>query len=560
MKIEKKYIWNVERKSPKYWFSFLFLLIPCLFRHSLLNGPILYIYKYMNIKTEIFGRNLILLRCLNFMSVIGFVILLIICIEISFSVAKVKQNNNRMSESLYSFIYYPQFKADIFILSVTVIVVVFEIYQNTDWLHLDSVIFIFFIASLLIGICINVCCVFPWRNYRKIQNRLKDQKGIFQEAWLCVSTHTEISTFSVLPGACDDIPVVITEKELSIINERKNCLVRGRDFNKLLVYIDDLFVNEGFRGKIQKYSTYLHMRCLVILKDESLYIQYEKELNMLKDRLDTQVMYIENNIYSLNNLDEYLGVKYTYNVVKCLKEGGGLQNMGKVLDDVYFNIIQGPELAMKFFRICLIEPNLSKAIYQFFDYIDLQYRLACAFFVPEDSNWYIKRSSDIGNIKHMFQFIAGNQKELITKAGIETKYIFDNDMWNVLERYLPDYSENFRVSQEMGSEEIKILSMELRNKLRAHQDMQLIDIPMLLKLVFRIALATNYLLGINQMVIFCRKSGVIIGNYGNIVDKSLFPFLKSEQGNYWVFNNAKSENGCLQMEYVDFLTGRVKKM
>lgn len=560
MKIEKKYIWNVERKSKKYWLSFLFLLIPCLFEYSILNGPILYIYQYMNIKTEIFGRNLILLRCLNFIFLIGLIVLCIMSVEVFFSVAKVRQNRDRMSKSLYSFSCYPQFKVDIFILCVTVIAIVFTIYQNMEWLHPDSIVFILFFTISLIGIYINVSCVFPWRNYWKIQNSLKDQEGIFQEAWFCISTHTEISTFSVLPGACENIPVVITENELSLINERRKSLVRGRDFNKLLVYIDNLLVNGEFRSEIEKYSSYLHMRCLVILKNESQYIQYEKEINMLKDRLETQIIYMVNNIYSINNLDEYLGIKYTYNVVKCLKERGGLQNLGKVLDDVYLNIIHGPEVAVKFFRICLIEPNLSKAIYQLFDYIDLQYRLACAFFAPKDLNWYVKRSFDIGNITRMFEFLRGNHKELITKIEIESKYIFDNDWWEVIEKYLPDYSKNFRTSQKMNSEEIKKLSMKLRNKLRAHQDMQLMDVPIMLNLVFRVALATNYFLGINQMVISCGYNDNVTGNYGNIVGKMLSPFLESNQGQYWIFNNAKKENDCFKMEYIDFLSGSIKNL
>lgn len=555
MKIEKKYVWNIERKSRKYWFSFILLLFPCVFKVSIFNGPVLFIYQYIDIKTEIFGRNYILLRCLNFILLIGLILVLIMSIEVFFSFGKRNQNRDKKTKSLYSFICYLQFKADIFILVTITMIGIFEIYQNTEWLHTDSLIFILFLISLLIGVYINISCIFPWRNYRKIQNSLKEQKGIFQEAWICISTNTEISTFSVLPGACEKLPVVITEKELSIINEKKNCMLAEKEFNKLLVYIEGVPIEETFRSKIEKYSSYLHMRCLIILKDESQYIQYKKEIDILNDRMGAQIAYIHKNIYSLNILDEYLSVKYTYNVVKCLKEGGCLQNMGKVLDDVYFNIIHGPEVAVKFFRICLIEPNLSKAIYKFFDYIDLQYRLACAFFVPTNEKWYIKNSENIGKFVKMFKFLEGNIKDLAKVTGIENQYILDDHWWNILEKYLPNCNKKFRTSQRMGSKEINELSAELRNKLRAHQDIERMDVPVLLNLVFRVAIATNYLLGINQMHLAHGYDGNIIGNYKDIERKLFSKFLKWKQGYYWVFNNAKSGD----MEYINFLTGEVRK-
>lgn len=558
--MERKYIWNIERKPKKYWLSFILLLIPCLFIVSVHNGPILCIYEYTGIETEIFGRHNVILIMFDFILIITFSILIIIIIEVCLSIEIRKQNKNTMSESsLYSFICYPQFKADILILIVIVIAGVFEIDLNTDLISRDSSIFIFFLVCLLAGIYINLSCVFPWKSYSKIQNTIKEKKDIFQEAWICISTYTEVSTFSVLPGACKEVPVVVTPRELSIINRRKDCHTKIRDFNKLLIIIGEGSDKKELRNMIEKYSSYLHMKCLVILENKSQNNQYEEEINILKERMDAQIIFKFQNIYSLNMLEEYLGIKYAYNVVKCLNEGNSLKNMGRVLDDVYLNIIHGPAIAVKFFRLCLLEPNLSKAIYRFFDYIDLQYRLVCAFFVPANLNWYVKKSEHIGNYRKMFKFLAGNLKDLTTLDGIETQYILSDDMRNTLEKYLPNCSKNFGAGQKMESEEIKNFSAELRNKLRAHQDMELVDVPILLNLVFRLAIATNYLLGINEMVIAYGHNGKAIGSYRGIEEKTLSPFIEPEQGYDWIFNNAKKVDDKLQMEYVNFLTGKVKK-
>lgn len=560
MKFKNKYTWNVERKAKKYWISLILLLFPCMFEFSLFNGPILFIYERININIERFDHNLIMLRQLNFISMIGLIILFILGLQICLSMVKGKVDNGRTSVSLYSFIYYPQFKADVFTLIVIIFAEIYGYYQIIDLIGPESIIFVFFSILTLLGIYINLSCIFPWGKYNKVQNSLKEQTGIFQEAWFCVPKHSTISTFSILPGECKEIPIVITENELSIINKRKNCRVRDIDFNKLLIYLDETINEEEFRYIIEKYSTYLHMRCLIVSKVEIQDNQYEKEINILKERLDAQFIYIFQNIHSLNRLDKYLGIKYTYNVVKCLKEKNTLQNMGSLLVDNYLNIVYGPTVSVKFFKACLTEPNLSKAIYQLFDYIDLQYRLACAFFAPSNLTWYIKKSSEIGNIRHMFQFLAGNLKDLTTKTEIETQYILDNDMWAILEKYLPNYAKSLQSSQKLNSEDIKELCSDLRIRLRAHQDMELIDVPTLLNLVFRIAIATNYMLGINQMVINCEPNRNIRGNYKNISNKPLAPFLKLDQGYIWIFNNARRDNNCFQIEYINFLTGKLKRI
>ena len=115
MKFKNKYTWNVERKTKKYWISLILLLFPCMFEFSLFNGPILFIYERININIKRFDHNLIILRLLNFISIIGLIILFILGLQICLSMVKGKVDNGRTSVSLYSFIYYPQFKADVFI-------------------------------------------------------------------------------------------------------------------------------------------------------------------------------------------------------------------------------------------------------------------------------------------------------------------------------------------------------------------------------------------------------------------------------------------------------------
>ena len=542
----------MERKSKKYWLSFILLLFPCLFKFSLFNGPILFIYQYLNINAAVFDKHLIILRLINFISLTGLIILLIMVFEACFSIKTNCKKN--VEESLYSFIYYPQFKIDVIIL-IIIIIGIFVSYLDMDLILSKSIMFYFYLLLSVAGIYMNCSIIFPWKSYRTIENSLIEQKDIFQEAWFCIPTHTKISTFSILPGECSEIPVVLTERELLLINKRKNCKLKGSDFNKLLVYIDETSVKDDLRHAVEQYSSYQHMRCLIILKEESQNSQFKEEIDILKNRLEAQIIYKFQNIYSLNILDKYIGIKYTYNVVKCLREGNSLQNMGKLLDNVYLNIIHGPTIAIKFFRICLTEPNIQKALYQFFDYIDLQYRLACSFFAPADLNWYTKKSSNIGNLRDMFQFLAGNLKDLLTMNSIETKYIFDSNIWDVLEYYLPNNIITLQNSQNLNSEEIKELSAELRNRLRAHQDIQLAHVPVVLNLLFRISIATNYMLEINHIAINCDHDGNITGSYGNISDKSLFPFLKMEQGFYWIFNNARKEDGHFRLEYVNFLTG-----
>lgn len=561
MKIKKKYIWNIERKSKKYWFSFTLLLIPCLFKISILYVSILYriyICIGIDIDTKIFGSNDLILRMFDFILLIFIILLIIISVEVCFSVMEKKQSRGRTFKSLYSFIYSPQFKVDVFILGIIIFMGILEIYLNMDIINTNSWIFFLLSALLLIGIYINVSCIFPWSSYREIQNILKEKKDDFQEAWLCISTYTEISTFSLLPGACKEMPIVVTEKEILILNQKKNCDIQSRDFNKLLILLSEKLDREKLRNMIEKYSSYLHMRCFVILENELQNNQYEKEINILKERMDAQIIYKFQNIYSLNILEEYLGIKYSYNVVKCLNQGNSLQNMGQILDDIYLNIIHGPVISVKFFKLCLMEPNLSKAIYMFFDYIDLQYRLVCAFFAPMNLNWYVQKSNHIGNFRKMFKFIVGNLKDLTTIVEIEKQYILNDHMCNILQKYLSNGGENFGANQKLSSEQIKNLCAELRNKLRGHQDIILEDVPVLLNLVFRLAVATNYLLGINQMVITYEYNGKVMGNYKDEIGKSLSPFIELDQECLWIFNNAKKENNYFQMEYVDFLTGKVK--
>ena len=560
MKI-KQNVWNIKRKGKRYWLSFVFLLFPSLFVNSITRGPIFFISQYVNIEaTGFLGRHFAVLRLLNFILLVGLVILLIMVIEICFFIGKGIKNKVEISESLYSFIYFPQFRGDILILIATIGVGLFESYQNMKWFHLDSIIFILFSTVFLIGIYINFSCIFPWQTYRKIQNSIKEKKEFFQEAWICIPMYTKISTFSLLPGKCEYLPIVVTEKELSIINKKNNCEVRGSDFNKLLVYIDKVIDREEFWNTVEKYSLYLHLKCLVILKDESQGNLYEREINILRNRLDAQIIYGFQDIYSLDMLEECLGIKYTFNVVKCLKEGKSLQNWAGIFDDIYSNIAHGPAVAVKFFRSCLTEPNLSKAIYLFLDYIDLQYRLVCAFFAPVNLNWYVKKSNDIGNLRQMFNFFAGSLKKLILieNTDIETKDFLNDDMWDMLERYLPNNSKDFRNKQKFNIEDIKNLSAELRNRLRAHQDIELIDVPKLLNLVYRIAIITNYILGINQMVIGYGYDGNLTGSYKTIVGKPLSPFIEQSQECCWIFNNAKKKCDYIQMEYIDFLTGSIK--
>lgn len=421
-------------------------------------------------------------------------------------------------------------------------------------------------------ICGSACYwyeIFPIDVYIRLINCIKKSKGEIIEPWLLISDSSKVeSSFRQMPVKKECFIPMINIEELNCINKIFQTSVAEKNFLKCVIYLDDEGeVIDRYYENIEKILHIPHLKVKIFQcgKSENGEVSRKK----MQEKINWKIK--EDDIISLEND----GQDIIFKLIKCLKKNSFYGSSGRgnplgylrisQLGDYYMELWKGPRINYDLLVLCMNKMEIQPSIYALFDYIDLQYRICCAY-ICTGERWCVKNNGKLRNIRGKYGLLrcAGYISKKAKSDCFNSKDVIDSDERKIIETYLPDYiePENYNIEQIMN------ISAELRNVLRGHGAASKEHLMALYRIIFRLAIMTSYMLNVNdgkmeiQFNEIYRITDTKVTFYKVILKKDEStrngsPFLLgTRDGTIWVFKSCEGNF----FEYINYLDGTIVKI
>ncbi len=569
-----KYIsWNNKRRNIAYWISIILLMFVStnitvwfdisniMLIRSLRNTIYSFLEKVMPKMVNHYITNMLL----TLITLALFMTLLIVVIN--HIIGLLPDIKIPYAMGAYSFLFKSAVLADILLGAIIIVLSFIGLLKMNGYFGEASIALYLYTIIFVLSSYLYWKNIIPIKKMNNIIKKIKQNDEYEYETWYCISNSDyRFSTFSRVPWKGRVTEVIFDEVDKKICAN-----IKPENFFYYLILIDgNKIINEVLLNNIYRIMKFPHAKVLVLFfeGDESVYHPNDV-LNFIVYRQNVHIEVIKNKKLNRElNLEEII---FELNLRKKLSKRHPLRYIqNKELINIYMELGKGSKINLEFMKIIICELDIMPAIYALFDYIDLQYRIAIAYYIEPDKSWLKQKSRIIGNIGTMAKIL---DNPLFQKRS-QNKEIITSDLWSniisdeeleIIYKYFPKYKIDLTRPVEHS---IIYLTSSLRNILRGHGTFDKVDAMLLYELVFKLALMNDYILSANDVVIEkttrsieCRESTYyyVLGRRNDETPKNLSPFiLASEIDNILVFNNWYKKSNVFDdnsVEYINYLNG-----
>ena len=454
-----------------------------------------------------------------------------------------------------------------------------------------------------------VLAIFPYPYFKRIQKELINPQEASDIVWMSVSdTEHCISSFSLLPYIAtvsttqrDNSPVVVTEREIGIINKKYKCKLDYVNFDHYMIYLSGRKRNDQVVELVNRISKFPHAICLILAENEEVLNLYQKEIDKLRMSLKLRIIPVQKRIYDISVLEKYLADINSNFIVRNMNfDIEIMQNEYWI--EKFTELNKGPQIITDMVIKIFHDLKPLAGLYAMFDLMDLMERLLLAFYAPTDKKWYSseKHCRGIGNLLSMITMLeeltpteekenrpiflgeelTGSQKRYCPYRGdrkVRLSDVLKEEEKDFISSYLPNYEF---ADSDANYGDIIFLCARLRDVIRGHGSVAPDRIFEAMLLIFKLVLLMYDILELDKMTFeYENADRRLTGKYGNKrkrfsyyqeneshdSDNMEFLFVCEKQMKF--FNNyVKGVKGLKDekknkrqgyMEYIDFLSGKI---